>query len=187
MAIPAAPTITQTVTTPVMAGTEVATLFEASAETYAIDGTSSEVEVVGDKLQALIDLNGSIPVSVTATNVEGTGPPAAQTLTFTVDANPWDDVNDSYAGNPQLPPPLTTEGRDAALWEMFLVAATNAIVPGARNGVDYCVARADKYAAPANVAWNDTLLGPRPDAAIEAEARRLAAEWPVGTAPIQQL
>ena len=67
---------------------------------------------------------------------------------------------------------------------MFIVAATHAVVKDARNGIDFVVARPDKYSAPANVYWNDALLGPRPDAEIEAEARRLAAEWPENVNPL---
>jgi hypothetical protein len=188
MAIPEAPTITQTVPTtgdPIAAGTPVADLFSAEAETYAIDGTSEQFEVVDATLQALTELDGAFSVSVTASNAEGTSSPTTQTLTFAENENPWDDTDDHYPGNPQLPPPLPSDNKQAA-WQMFLVPATHAIVRGARNGVDFVVARPAKNAAPVNTYWNDAYLGPRPTAEIEAEARRLAAEWPDGVTPIFQ-
>lgn len=126
-------------------------------------------------------------IDVLVRNVVDTVPTDSETLVFT-----WTEAvappqptpgepTDDYAGNPQLPP---QGGLAENAWTMFIVAATNAVVPHARDGVDFAVARPDKYSAPANVHWDDALLGPRPDQAIEDEARRLAAEWPETVNPL---
>ena len=181
MAIPVAPTITQTVTeAPVPADTVVADLSAPEAESYALtDDGGGLFAINGASIASVSEITaGDYTVAATATNVEGTGPATTQSLTFTAAVE--EEREDDYAGNPQIPPPMA-EGDE---WTCFIVAATSAIRPHARNGVDYAVARPDRATPLANVAWNDTVLGPRPDAEIEEEARRLADAWPSDINPV---
>ena len=182
MAIPVAPTITQTTTeAPVPAGNAVADLNAAEAESYALTNDGGGLFTIsGASITAVSEIAaGDYDVAATATNAEGTGPEATATLSF-ANTNIYDDTDDPYAGNPNLPPPFPEGTTPADAWDCFLVAATHAVVPHARNGVDFVVARASKTEPNANVYWDDTVLGPRPDAEIEVEARRLASEWPSG-------
>ena len=189
MAIPVAPTITQIATTsPVAPGTPVADLAAAEAETYAT--TSAEFAVTGTQLTAIAEVPaGAYSVAVTATNVEGTSPEGTASLTFAdevVDPPPsgWEEMGEDP--NPNFPPvpPTHVEGEvPDDTWKQFLVQATHMIRPHARDGVDYVVARASKYAPLENIAWDDAVLGPRPDAEIEALAQALYAEWPKDAPP----
>jgi hypothetical protein len=194
MAIPVAPTITQTVTdSPVAIGAPVAELAAAEAETYALvsDTPPGSFAVSGSALTAAVELvAGSYTANVTATNVEGTSPEGTGSLTL-ADALPpeppggaWSDLGDDP--NPSFPPIPPTHAEDevpADAWKTFLVQATHMLRPHARDGVDYVVARATKYDPPENVEWNDVVLGPRPTAEIEALAQQLYANWPKNAPP----
>jgi hypothetical protein len=143
----------------------------------------SAFTLTGSILYAAKELDGAFSVTITATTPGGTSPPTTATLTFAENDNPWDDTDHGYPGNPQIPPVLPPD-QSASAWPVFLVPATNAIVPRARNGVDFVVARTAKDQPPESVYWNATLLGARPDTAIENEAKRLLSQWPSNVRPI---
>lgn len=137
----------------------------------------SETEVTTGVVPSVVSSPTTLPVLV-----RNAGAEASNELTFTWTAAVGPPPpTDGYLSNSQLPPKLADP--DEA-WRYFITAATHAIVPGARNGVDFVVARTDKYAPLNTLHWDNTLLGPRPHAAIEAEARRLAAEWPSNVNPV---
>ena len=117
-------------------------------------------------------LSSPTTIDVLIRNLVDLVPEDSETLVFTWTAAVAPPVDDHYADNPQLPPPMDE------IWPMFLVAATHAIVPYARNGVDFSVSRASKAEPLENTYWNDALLGPRPTQEIEDEAKALAAQWP---------
>lgn len=190
MAIPVAPTVTQTVTTsPVTVGTAVADLAAAEAETYELvsDTPPGSLAVSGATLTAAIELvAGSYTANVTATNVEGTSPEGTGSLSFAdevIEPPPgtaWADIPDAGPAFPTIPPSAPENLLPDDAWKTFLVQATMLVRPHARNGVDFIVARTEKNAPPENIQWNDAVLGPRPDAEIEAQARALFDEWPKG-------
>lgn len=180
MAIPTAPTITPIAPapfSPVAAATPVADLSAPEAESYAT--TSTEFAVTGTQLTAIAEVPaGTYNVAVTATNVEGTGPEGTADLTFADEVveppdPPEVPVDDSYSGNPQIPPAVPVEER----WRYFLDTATHEIVKHARPGVDFVIAKPDRDTPLDFVYWNDGLLGPKP-AEIETYARLLSDEQP---------
>lgn len=191
MAIPAAPQIVQAVTTAVTAGTVVAHIAPATDETaegpftFSItdDGggaVEAKTDDVSPEIVAAQDIAGDISVAATINNPEGASPPTTQAMTFAEPPpdNPYDD-NDEYAGNPQLPPSLPADATELP-WDNFIVMATKMLVPRARDGVDFVVARPAKTQPHQNIHWDAALLGARPDAEIEALARELAAAQPYG-------
>jgi hypothetical protein len=185
---PLAPTITQIVPTtgaPTPAGTPVADLAQPGGEvdpgpfTYAILTDPGAAYVVnGAQLDAAIDLDGAFFVEVTVDSAGGTSPAGSATLTFADNLNAWDDQDAHYADNPQIPP-LTPEDEK---WKMFLRQAVLTIVPRARFGIDFMVAReTGKFSGQAIIDWDDTVLGTCPTPEIEAYAKQLSAEWPWST------
>ena len=185
---PLAPVITPLAqTAPVSTGTVVANLAQPPEETdpgpfdYQVVTGADQVAVAGTTLTASVELSADVAVGVTATSDPGgTSPEGTGTITV---AAAEEEREDDYANNPQIPPPMA-EGDE---WTCFIVPATTAIRPHARNGVDYVVSRPDRATPLASTGWNDAVLGPRPDAEIEAEARRLAGEWPTDVNPMNAL
>lgn len=193
MAGPLAPEITQAVPPtgdPIAVGTVVANLAQPTAETdpgpftYEItQDPQSAFTVAGATLEAAIVMDGDYPVSVTATSALGTSPEGSYTIS--VGGAAWTDAG--VDENPQFPPIPPTPAADVPddAWKTFLVMATTMVVPRARNGVDFVVARPDKFAAPENIYWDDVVLGPRP-AEIDDVAKQLAAAWPGYTEQLQR-
>lgn len=186
-----APTITQIGPTnaPVTAGSLVADLSTDPGEsdpgpfTYNLTDDASGAVVIaasGTQLEAATDLDGTYDVAATVTGSDATpSPETTATLTFQ-DTAPA--IEDPYENNPQFPPPLP-DGTTEAPWEYFIVTATNMLVPNARNGVDFVVARPSKDEPQQNIHWDDAVLGPRPDAEIEQLARDLASQYPLSGTP----
>lgn len=136
-----------------------------------------------------ITLSGELPetggagfTSVKAVNADGESAEGGTTLVFGDNENPYDDSDDPYHDNPNLPPPLPP-GTTEVPFDFFLRQATLLLFPYARVGWDFMVARAQKTAPFTNVYWNEDTLGPRPDAEIEALAKQLAADTPF--APVE--
>ncbi len=182
---PLAPRIVQTVPTtgdPVPIGSDVATLFPATAEvdpgpfTYAKTADPGNAyTLVARNLQAAIVLDGAYSVTCTISSAGGTSPPTTQTLTFSDDQNHWNDTPDPYVGNPQLPPPIP----DSEKWRFFIHPAIRQVVPRSRVGVDYSVIRSSgKASDQVVVGWNTTLLGPYPQTQVETLAQQMSAAWP---------
>lgn len=186
MSIPLTPIITQTVPTTgpaIEAGTTVAAITqppgdEAEDVLYTKQSDPGNAyTLAGSDLKAAITLDGAFFVGVMAENGDGNSSEGSATLIFADDENVANDTDDSHAGNPQVPPPLPS---DATAWpkSAFLRKATNMIIPYARDGVDFLVARPAKDQEHASVYWDDTTLGVRPDAEIDAMAQHLADEQP---------
>lgn len=186
-----APIITQTAPTdqPVTAGAVVATLATDPGETdpgpftYGVVTGAANFAVSGTDLMAAVDLTGANDVGVTVTGSDATASPETlATLTFgeVVPPSDWES-DDGYEDNPCFPPVPADPAEQG--YQYFLVQATNMVVPHARPDVDFVYARADKYSDITNLWWNDAVLGPRPDAEIEALARELAANAPQLAAP----
>jgi hypothetical protein len=188
-----APTVTQSVAadlTPCPAGTKVADLAPGAGETdpgpftYTVSTGSAVFSISGVDLNAAVDLSGANDVGVTVTGSDATASPET-TATITVGTfvdPPPEETDDPYAGNPQIPAPLPP-GTSEMPWEFFMKQATLMLRPNARDGVDFAVDKTEKGTVPANAAWNDAVLGPRPDAEIEALARELAAGSPFTPIP----
>jgi hypothetical protein len=182
---PLAPVITQTVTdAPVPINTIVATLAPGAGETdpgpftYALttdDGgaftsTGTDVSTTADTPE------GSHTIGAMVTTSGGTSPEGTVILVFVAPAPVAPE--DEYAGNPQIPPPMPPGAQPVDYWRRYIADATMRLVPWARQGVDFAVGRAAKDEQMENVFWDDVVLGPRPDAEIEALARDIAAAEP---------
>lgn len=187
---PLAPIITQTIAADAAcpAGTVVATLAQPPEEVdpgpFTYSTADGAFTVAGTDLQAATELFGANPVNVVATSAGGDSTATAATITVAEYVEPeppneWDDVEDQHGDNPMFPPPLAPEAIETSGWQYFLRPAVHAIVPRARDGVDFNVVRKEKDAPLEVVGWDDVVLGAQPTAEIEAEARRLASEWPV--------
>lgn len=183
---PLAPVITQTApnNAPVSSGTTVATLAPGAGETDPGPFTYAESNdpggaftISGTNVVAAKNLSGSYVLGVTVTTAAGTSPPGAANLVFQ-DPNPWDDVADPYG--PQIPPPLAPGVRIP--WTYFMNRAIRMVVPQARDGVDYVVARSAKNQSNAVSGWNTALLGAYPTAQVQLVATQLAAQSPYNIA-----
>lgn len=186
---PLAPVITQTVTTsPVAGNTVVATLAQPGGETdpgpftYALTtNVGGAFAVTGTNISTTATtFAGSRAIGAKATSAGGVSPEGTATLAFTDGDSPYDDLGQGYADNPQFPPAMAADETEVP-WTLFIRQATTMVVPGARDGVDFAVARFSKLTPDVNVYWNDAVLGPRPDAEIEATARALAGASPYNT------
>jgi hypothetical protein len=186
---PLAPIITQTVATdfaPCPPGTQVAALTPDPAETdpgpftYAIATDLDGVFAIsGTSLTAAVDLTGGHSVGVTVSSAGGTSPEGSATILVGGSVAPPEPPPDDYPDNPNVPPMLPPDAPTDAIWDQFIVMATLMLIPRARNGVDFAVGKVgDKYEQNQSVFWDDALLGPRPDAEIEALARQLATDTP---------
>jgi hypothetical protein len=186
-----APTITQTAAAdqPCPTGTKVADLATDAAEvdpgpfTYAVSTGASSFSITAAELFAAVDLTGANAVGVTVTGSDATASPET-TATITVGevVAPPVDTDDPYAGNPQIPPPLPS-GTTVLPWELFMRQATLQLRPHARDGVDFVIAKPSREEPMANLHWDDVVLGPRPDAEIQALAEELAAGYPLSPVP----
>lgn len=177
---PMPPVITQTAApnAGVTSGTQVATLAQPGDETdpgpftYAVDDTVN-FAVNAAALDAAADLDGVYPVNVTATAASGTSAPAFANIAVTT------AIRLGYIDNPQFPPitPTLPPAPPSTAWTAYLRMATNMVVPLARDGVDFVVARPTKFAPFETVYWDDVLLGARP-ATIDTVAQDLYAMHP---------
>jgi len=181
-----APTITQTAPTdqPCPSGTKVADLAPDAAEvdpgpfTYAVVTGGTNFSITAAELFAAADLSGANDVGVTVTGSDATASPeTTATITVGTVTNPPVHITDEYPDNPNIPAQLPP-GTTVLPWTNFMVMATKMLRPYARDGVDFVVARPSKDEENVNVYWDDVLLGPRPDAEIQALAEELAAANP---------
>jgi hypothetical protein len=173
---PLAPVVTPVtpLNSPVAANTTVANLAQPGGEpdagpfTYA--ATSVDLyTVTGTALKNKVVLDSTQPVTVTATSAGGTSPATSATIVVTF------EHYQGYTGNPQIRAPLAR----SEYWRHFLSIATRQLVPLARDGVDFQVARIDRTALMDNVAWDAARLGARPQTAIEQLAHDMAAKVPL--------
>jgi hypothetical protein len=189
---PLAPVVTQTVATdltPCPAGTVLADIAQPPEEvdpgpfTYSCGpAPPGNLSVAGTTLVASDDLEGSNWADVVATSAGGDSPATRATITVAeaVDMGTPFPTDDPYLDNPQLPPPTPADER----WRAFLRRAIIDLVPRARFGVDFMVAReAGKNSGQVVLDWDDTLLGPYPQAEVEAHAQALADAQPWSEPP----
>lgn len=150
------------------------------AKTQDPGGAFAAITAGDNHLYSAIVLDGAFFVAVTSTSAGGTSPEGSATLVFADDTNEWNDTQDPYEGNAQLPPPIPPNDK----WKFFLRQAVRVIVPRSRFGVDYMIAReTGKQSGQVVLAWDTALLGPYPSAEVEAYAQELSNAWPWSEPP----
>lgn len=183
---PLAPILTQTfASTPPgpTAGTVVGNLSQPAWEsdpgpfTYTLVGGSAVFALAGADITVKNDTDGAYFLSAKATTPAGVSGENGDTWIFADDQNMWDDTPDGYSDNPQIPPSLPADF-ETVPWTLFIERATLMLMPWARVGVDFVVNRPSKSEDLRNVRWNVAVLGLRPNAEIEALARKLASYSP---------